>query len=186
MGYSKNDNNVAEGLANLIEQFSDKENIRQYLTAFLNQVQDLEDVLNEVLTLTDEINAAFGQQLDNLGSIVGENRNGKSDAQYRTSISARIQLNSSEGTIENVLGLIVAIDPSNAIVLEELFPAGFIATMLNPVDPALIDVNQLGELVTEGRPAGVKGSVVLHPPNPFQYDSGLGYDDGHYGVALGV
>ena len=75
MGYSKNDNNVAEGLANLIEQFSDKENIRQYLTAFLNQIQDLENALNEILTLTYEISAAFGQQLDNLGSIVGEDRN---------------------------------------------------------------------------------------------------------------
>ena len=173
---------VEEALANRIEQFKDATNVGSMITSYVEQLQELEAALFQILTETT-LDTSVGQQLDNLGAIVGEQRFGRSDDQYRTAIAARIQLNTTEGTLEQMIGLIRAIAGPVTVQIIETFPAGFIAQILDPVDTIAVDIESVAIFVSSGKPAGVRGLLVYATDTPFQYDTGLGYDEGEYAGA---
>ena len=185
MSISINEDHVEEGIGNLIEQFKEKPNLRSYLTALLIQVQEIEDALNEVLTETDDVDIIIGQQLNNIGLVVGEGRFGRNDLQYRTAIKARILLNQSTGTIEVIIALILALQPSLSIDILEFFPASFLATIVTAIDPLIVDINQISNIVKQGKPAGVRALVQFGVTGGKQFDvSGVGFDEGLFGVVL--
>jgi hypothetical protein len=93
---------VARALARLSQQFQDKTNIAALLSAVITSGQELEDTYWDLFTERD-VDNAVGQQLDDLGTIVGEARQGRADDDYRRFVRARISTNKSNGTIENVL-----------------------------------------------------------------------------------
>lgn len=176
------DDHVTEGLSNLIEQFKDKTALAKLITVFLEQIQDAEDAVCEILFDTT-IDASVGQQQDNLGAIVGELRSGRSDLQYGTALRVRILINQSNGSIEDVIGIVTALLQDNDLTVSvlESFPASFIIQILEPIDPAEIDIANIGNLVATGRPAGVAGFLFFGGEDSFQYDApGLGYDVGNY------
>lgn len=187
MPYEKKTTHVVEALENLIDQFKDKPKIAATLTSWLNQIQELELVLSDLLTETT-ITTSIGQHLDNIGAIVGEPRSGRDDDQYRIAISARILLNKSSGTIEDVIGVLLAVEGSGAITITttELFPAGFLMEINEPVDPLVTNVERLAAFISSARPAGVRGFLVYHPVDAFQFDGvdGTGFDEGGYGGAV--
>lgn len=162
MAFVKKITHIAEGLANLISQFDGKEKLRDVLTVFLSQIQDLEDAYAQILTDTT-IDLSVGVQLDNIGDIVGEPRSGRTDEQYRTAIRARISLNNSEGTIEDIAELIISVAgiPISVSIIE-FFPAAFIAEINEAVDLAIVDVNRVVATIASGRPAGVRGLLAFH------------------------
>lgn len=185
MGYEKNTEHIGEGIANLVEQFKDTPKLQALLATFLRQIQEVEDAASDVLTETN-LDTAVGVQLDNIGAVVGEPRSGRSDLQYSTAIRVRQLLSLSEGTPENIIELIraITIDVGLTVDLQEFFPAGFIARIVEPIDPDVVDTDQIGSIVASGRPAGVRGIVTFGVLGSFQYDTGLGYDEGKYGGAV--
>jgi len=186
MSYSKKISHEEEALANLIEQFKDKPKIAGILKSYLRQIQGLENVLSDMLTKTT-LDDAEGVHLDNIGSIVGEPRSGRNDLQYRTAIRARIGLNVSEGTMEDVIAIALSVAGETVtITTTELFPAGFLMVINEPIDPALTDVNRIASFIASGRPAGVRGLLIFGVLGSFQYDGplGTGFDDGKYGGAV--
>lgn len=183
MAYTKNTEHIVQGLANIISQFEDKTKIRDLLTVYLQQVQELELAFCDILAKTS-LDDSEGQQLDNMGEIVGESRDGRNDLQYRTAIRVRINLNTAEGTLEEVIGLAIAVAGSPVDVLvTELFPAGFLMIITTPLDPALVDVDKMAAFIASGRPAGVRGLLAFGVLGSFQYDgpAGTGFDEGPYG-----
>ncbi len=96
---------VADGLAHLAYQFQDLPHFEAILTAWLNRIQEIEDVLWELI---DErtIDAAVGVQLDGIGAIVGEPRLGKTDDEYRLFIKARRLVNLSSGTVPELIEIL--------------------------------------------------------------------------------
>lgn len=92
---------VAAGLARLPEQFR-KTNIIALLTIFLQRYNDLETAYQALLNFR-QLGTAFGVQLDAIGKLVGQLRNGLSDADYTRYIRARIAVNNSDGTIEDLI-----------------------------------------------------------------------------------
>ena len=186
MPYSKKITHVAEGLANVISQFQGSPKMLSVLEVFLVQIQELEDAFAEILSETT-LDDSVGLQLDNLGAIVGEPRSGRSDLQYRTAIRARIGLNTSEGTIEDVIALALSVaGAALGVTVTELFPAGFLATIDDPIDPAITDVDRIASFIASGRPAGVRGLLIFGVLGSFQYDgaAGTGFDEGKYGGAV--
>lgn len=183
MGYEKKTTHIDEGLDNLIAQFEDSPRIASLLTTFLDQIQQLEDAFSEILTETT-VEASTGQQLDALGSIVGEPRSGRNDLQYSTALRARLILNVSEGTPENIIALIRAIAGDVTVQVFESYPASFLATIVDPIDPTEVDVTQIGSLVASGRPAGVEGVLTFGVIPAFRYDAGPGFDEGKYGGSV--
>ena len=173
---------VAEGIANLIEQFRDAPNIIALLTPFLTQEQELEASAFEILIDTALPNA-IGEQLDGIGRIVGEPRFGRTDADYRIAINARILVNQSEGTPEELIAIVNAlISASTSITFTESFPAEF---EIETTDAITVSGTQVGKFVIQAKPAGVHGIFRWHETaTPFAFDTtSQGFDTGEFAGA---
>lgn len=185
MSYSKKTTHVAEGVSNLVSQFQTKPRIVSLTSIYLKQIQEAEDALSDLLTETDLDNAA-DIHLDNIGAIVGEPRLGRSDSQYRTAIRARILLNISNGTIEDMIALVIASTGLPVTIeITEYFPASFTARIIEPIDPLVVDTDDIAALISSGKPAGVGGHLDFFEGTgtPFQFNgpAGSGFDEGEYG-----
>lgn len=183
MALQHKDSHIAEALANLVSQFRGKAYVEATLSAFVQQVQDLEDVFFELLE-ERFIDDAVGAQLDGFGSIVGEARESRPDDEYKTAIKARIQLNLGNGTPEDIIGLVRSVAGNVRVKVTDYYPAAFIADVVDPIDPLVIDPARLLAIVQTGKPAGVYASVTYHVVGEFKFDTGPGFDEGKYGGAL--
>lgn len=112
----------ADALKRLLEQYKDKDNLAGVLTAFNEQIQDLEDAIFGLFGKLDITNVG-GSQLDRLGNIVGQDRLGLSDADYRLFIYAKIATNNSQGTAEEVMSIFKLITQSTSVQYFDLYPA---------------------------------------------------------------
>lgn len=93
---------VAAAIARLPEQFKNKTKIVNLLTALATPAVSLEAALWQLL-VERSVTAAIGIQLDQLGVLVGQERGGLSDSDYRRYISARIAANRSRGNFEDLI-----------------------------------------------------------------------------------
>lgn len=166
----------------LIDQFKDKPIIEAILASYIKQVQDLEDALFQVLN-DRWLSTAEGAQLDMLGEILGEAREGRDDTDYLQALNARIKINTGSGRVEDIIAVIKGVIGPYDVHVQEYFPAAFIAAIQDPV-PVTLDFFRLGVFVRSVAPAGVLAHTSYYPANPFSFDSGLGYDQGHYGDAI--
>lgn len=169
---------VAESLALLATQFRDKPNLAAFITALVRQVQDLENAQFQIYVAFVVANATFAQ-LDVLGRIVGEDRQGRDDTTYRVYISARIAINISSGTRDEILRIMGAI-MGFAGTLKEAFPASF------RYEAGLVSANaaDFAAVLKTITAAGVASSLQYRtdPGTPFQFDGppGSGFDQGHF------
>lgn len=113
---------------------------------------------------------AIGAQLDGLGAIVGQARNGQSDAVYLLFILGRIAANYSNGTMPDISTVVSLLFQTNTYSIFPLYPAalGIQIPSTSPLDPALFA--QAIALVADSVSAGIGvefGSV--YPPVPFMY-----------------
>ena len=116
-------------LARLAEEFR-KPRIMSILRGEAAQYQAIEDAYWQILTEFG-VDTAVGWALDVLGRIVGEPRQGALDNDYRLRVRARIRVNRSDGTIEDVIEVVrlligSALLPSATIKLTEFYPAAFV------------------------------------------------------------
>ena len=102
---SKIENHIEQARDRLITQFRGKKNIDAIVQALGKQTQDLEDALFPFYDARLNINTAVGEQLDRLGQIVGQERLGYDDTFYRVLISARIGINTSQGTVPDLIDI---------------------------------------------------------------------------------
>lgn len=114
----------ATAINRLAEFIRQQPNFLQLLGAPIKQVQDLETAFQQLLTLRALPNATGGQ-LDVIGAILTQPRNGQTDNLYRKYLQARILLNRSSGTIEQILEIFGLITSSAAVQIKEFQPAAF-------------------------------------------------------------
>lgn len=118
---TKIESHVEDALARLVSQFKEKPKIEGFITAFIRPLELMEtsliDILNNRWVMT-----AIGKQLDLLGSIVGETRRGRTDAEYRIGILIRIAINTSMGTPENTIAIFSLVTGATVVNLYEYFP----------------------------------------------------------------
>jgi hypothetical protein len=147
---------VAQGLSLLIGQYKNKPNLAAYETPFLTQIQELEDVLFDILSMLLSRETQVGEQLDLIGRLVGQEREGRSDADYRIWIQVRLFINRSSGLPEDLYKVLdLALD--NDFVYTENPPASF---NISFSDALTLDPPQVALLVKETRSAGVGASVI--------------------------
>lgn len=115
-----NTQHVPIGLGRLIMQFKGKPRMEALLAAFLWEGQKVENALYSLLTRKlDDPNLA-GESMDVIGRIVGQARQGQSDADYLPYLRARIKTNLSDGRLETILSILVfLIGTSTPIVVRE-------------------------------------------------------------------
>lgn len=94
------------------------------LRAFAGPAQDLETVMNSMLNERD-LDSAEGVNLDRIGQIVGEPRQGDTDEVYRDRIIGQIAENNSDGTAANLIDIttIQVDDELEDLIVFEAFPA---------------------------------------------------------------
>lgn len=94
----------------------------KFLQAFAAQVQNLENAIDDIRLLR-RLTVAADAQLDSLGEIVGETRQGKTDTNYRTAIIAKIQMNASCGEPERIIAALKALTGATDVKYSEIYPA---------------------------------------------------------------
>lgn len=163
-------------------------NIEKLLAVLASPFQSVESCLQQLLS-ERSIDTAVGAQLDVLGKIVGQTRNGLDDDAYRRYVRARVATNKSTGIIEDLLkvtDLIVYDDAATYITKQEG------TATLRLIISGIAITSTLAEVVFEFAQdtvsAGVR-IVVQWGESPvdelFQFDDGPGFDQGKLAGGLG-
>jgi len=149
-------NSDHEGAVSLfIEQFKAKPNLDAWTKSYLKQIQDLEDAVFEVI-FARVLETAIGVQLSIIGAIVQQPRTTDDDDRYRAMIRARIAINLSHSTAEDLIrvaGLILSPFNENFRVRDEP-PAQIRLEVLDPLLSTEADL--LFNLLELADPAGVR------------------------------
>jgi hypothetical protein len=171
---------VAGAIGRLREQFKDKPNIVALLSALVRPSQAIENTLQDMLVFRT-VDRATGVNLDRLGKIVGQPRNGLVDDDYRRYIRARIAANRSRGTVNDILKVarLIVYSDDASLEIDQQGTAAFVIRVVGvTVDPSLAAI--LLAFLKASKSAGVR--VILEvaqnlPGGIFKLDDGPGFDD---------
>jgi hypothetical protein len=106
----------------LISQFKDKQWFKNFLLYVSPSVQEIENTIKD-LFLNRNLDNAIGKQLDGLGVILGLQRFGLNDEEYRDALRFQAFLNYSKGEGELLITALRKFTKSVNVSLIELFPA---------------------------------------------------------------
>ena len=156
MATTKITTHSADALLRLPEKIKNKTNLNTLLNALQDPIQDIENALFEVFT-ERYLDLAEGVQLDTLGEVVGEPRNGLSDADYVKHLNARIAVNKSRGVIEDLLIVAPLIEDTTGakFIIEQQFPAG-VCMDVQDIVATPSDMVILAQFLSETVAAGVR------------------------------
>lgn len=145
-------------LDRLISQFKGKINIENVIKIFTPQIQELENMFFDLLEKR-YLSIAEGAQLDEIGEILNQGRNGLNDDDYRVILYNKIAEYNSEGTAEDIIGIFKIVSGSEKVVLEDLGIAGFAITGIN-ANPIIVE-SSIIDSVKNAKIAGVKVRYIV-------------------------
>jgi hypothetical protein len=184
MSVTKITTHISDALGRLLEQYKYLPNIRSLIEIYAKQIQLIEDAAFELFTERALLNAS-GAQLDLIGAVVGQAREGATDSEYRVLINVRIGTNISEGEIPRVISVFKLLTGSDYVHLINLQEGSI--QLMTTVDFADQDeVNLVYINMQKVVAGGVRIDHILcaDPTEAFAYAGsnadapGLGYDDG--------
>lgn len=141
-----------DAVARLPEQYKDKSLLEALVRALANRTQALETVLFDLFE-NRSLYSAVGTQLDGIGQIVDQPRNGLTDDIYRIRIFAKIAQNVSKGTPEDLIRIFKLLMQANKIYYYEVYPA---AVYMTAVGGAPIgNTNEIRKAVEASKAGGV-------------------------------
>lgn len=160
MSIEKDNNRVAEAITLLTDLFRNRPRVVGFLKSFVEQNQLFENAAWGMLESRMLDTPPVGDQLDQIGKMVGENREGRSDAEYYEATLLRIRVNRSEGRAIDVMQIVdLSVSPT-VWEYEEYYPAAFVVKVLNI---STAKIKALASAIRETRAIGVKG--MLHTSN---------------------
>jgi hypothetical protein len=128
------------------------------LATYLGEVQKLEDAYWS-LYIGTMLPAAAGDALDMIGDLVGEPRQGRTDAEYKLWITARARMLHSNGTPPDLISLARAVLPATVGAhLLEYYPGAITLELIGPVD--LATAASLGAMYKQAKAAGVRIETI--------------------------
>lgn len=147
------------------------------------QAQDIENVAGQLKTMRS-LATAEGVNLDVIGVIVGQARDGMIDDDYRRYIRARILVHRSNGTMDQLIEItkaILNVLETGHVIIRGINDASFI---LEVRDFAVTDpvARALQDMLCTATSAGVRIGIVYSAvplSQTFRFDSGPGFDQGH-------
>lgn len=123
---TKIDNHIEAALARLLQQYQGQPRIEQILTAFVEQIQDIEEATFS-LDAGRQLANASGEQLDQIGTLVNLERGGLSDALYFIFLQGTIAKNFSDTTLNTIRNELILLLDAEELLIFENFPAEFSA-----------------------------------------------------------
>ena len=123
---TKINNHVQQALARLLQQYQGYPRITALITAFVTQIQNLENGLYAIDAGRQIYNGnAVGLQLDNLGTLIGLARNGLPDNQYLVLLRGTIAEDNSDTTQATLVNIIQTVfEATNVFVMTPNSPGG--------------------------------------------------------------
>jgi hypothetical protein len=147
---------VADAIANLYGQFQGAPNMNAIVASYAIQAQELETVFISLIVNT-MLPTAEGEQLDVLGRIVGEERQGRSDDDYRIAIGARIRSNVSNASVEDIIAVLKsAVDRTYEV--KDLGYASFLVRLVDDVGTA--SPTELNAILQRIKGGGVRADFI--------------------------
>ena len=131
--------------------------------SLVGPAQTLEDIMEQVLT-ERSLSASEGVNLDKIGEIVGVDRQGDSDGDYKDKIVGKIAENNSDGTARDLIEITTILlgDELVRVIIAEDFPAKIrIYVFVNGTDHnpvGLLESLQRAKAAGVGLPSLVRGS----------------------------
>ncbi len=165
------------------EQFKEDPFVLLFCDAYGAQLQQLEDSGQALLTIPS-IDLSEGVQLDVIGVIVGQPRQGVPDSTYRLYLRARIRANKSGGTPADLYAVFFAM--FGALTILQYVPGGdasFTFRILSSIDPVEAAVALV--FLTDSKAAGVRGILEWSPADPGDMFTVSDADDPTAGTGLG-
>lgn len=162
--------------------------IEKLLACLCAPAQGIENALAQLLTQRT-LDTAAGANLDVIGAIVGQPRNGLVDDDYRRYVRARIATNNSNGTTNNlihIVKLILNITATGKIFVRAVQNATFI---LEVRDRAVTEAESraMHDMLCAATSAGIRIVIVYSRQalaGVFRFNSGPGFNNGH--LARGI
>ncbi len=117
-------------VARIVGKLRNKPRFEALVRALVSPFQSIEDALWALFE--SDVDRATGDELDVLGRIVGELRNGETDDElYRRRVRARIMANRSNGTVEDIIRVVrlILADDAVRVYVRQVFPAGLIVEL---------------------------------------------------------
>lgn len=174
---------VAEAQEQVWNRFKKCPNFTALAKVTGKRFQILSDDLEDIRAVRD-LDVATGTNLDKLGAIVGQDREGFSDLIYRTLIKAKTAANRSKGTTENLIdtALILRNGVTIDITYTELFPASVQIDFLNSLE-TLQHQALIADLLFLTKLGGVRLVVTFSTSIPFGFDGdpdAFGFETGQF------
>ncbi len=157
MGLSKVTKFSLNAQNRLIEQDKWRVRVPKVVDAFASEIQEVENASYDVYTKCG-VYTAHDAQLDVVGLMVGEARQGRADEVYRVAILARIQLNVGGGEPNTIINAIKQWMNPTIVDFSEPSPAYFTLFIQSS-----INIPNIAAIVKEISPAGVGSSVSTLP-----------------------
>jgi len=181
---------VAQAQAQLLAQYQQSPNMLGLIAVSAGRTQLLENALYAVMTQRSLV-TAYGQQLDNLGKVIGLARaavlGGNVDAVYAAWMKVQILVNASAGTAPNLIAIVQADgDVGN---IPTVFDSGAMSCIVKVGGVATSNPSALSAALQQARAAGVHlvtYYLATTSALSFTYDgtSAQAYDNGLYAGAL--
>lgn len=171
-------------LLDLLSQHKERPRIVSLVKAFAKGIQDAEDDLDALMSAM-RLPTATGAILDIWGEIVGEPRDGASDAIYRRFIFAKVLVNNSFGTTDNLIEIVAAlegVDPED-VDHTNYFPASAELSVTVPTVSDAATQRKIRRALDIAGPAGVNLQIVEATTGYFGWfadPDALGFDDGTF------
>jgi len=138
----------------LLFQYKNSPNLQAILDSYVsNPVQKLEDMFYQFYKLFD-IDLSTGDQLDNIGRILNQPRESRTDEIYRIILKGAIGANSSEGSTEEVYSVWKILSRGNTLRINRIAPA--LIEFYTDVDIPADLVTTIFELMEKAISAGVQ------------------------------
>ena len=135
----------------------------------MSEVTVIETEIFKFLDLRNVVDAT-GDQLDIIGAIVGADRAGRIDADYRNAIFVEISVNNTGGQHTALHELIDVLTTATVIDITEVFPAA-LSIFINESDVSIDVINSLRRAIA----ATVSYNFTFTSgAEPFAFDGGIG------------
>lgn len=95
----------------MVHYFEESTKLNHFLKSFLTEITDI-TLLGQELIDERRLNTAKGVQLDQIGNLVGELRLSRNDEDYLLGIKLRIAINTSDGTVEDIINILKLLYPT--------------------------------------------------------------------------
>lgn len=185
--YLLNVEHALQAINHLIEAFRFGPRNQGILAGIGAQLQEIEQAYWDLYNAFDG-DTATGDQLDLLGKLVGELRQGRTDDDYRAAVKVRIMVNVSDGSLPTLLRISLAMVPGATVIMSESAPMTITIDFSTEGDTT---IRTLKQMLQKAKAGGVRlfisaggGVIGSEDDDPLGADIGS-EDDSPLGFEIG-